>query len=69
MNVTLYSTGCPKCHVLEMKLKEVGVNFDLVKDEDLMIQKGFMTAPMLEVDGISMDFSAAIKWVNQKKEG
>ena len=69
MSVVLYSTGCPRCNVLEKKLKEAGVEFTVSNDEDEMISKGFMSAPMLEVDGEEMDFSRAVKWVNQKKEG
>ena len=63
MSITLYSTNCPKCNVLEAKLKQKGVEFELNTDEDVMIEKGFMSAPMLEVDGKVMDFSEAMKWV------
>lgn len=64
MSVTLYSTNCPKCQVLETKLKTANVDYELVTDEDLMIEKGFMSAPILEVDGEPMEFGDAIRWVN-----
>ena len=64
MKVILYTTGCPKCNVLSTKLKSKGVNYDTVEDMDIMVEKGFMQAPMLEVDGEVKDFSEAIKWVN-----
>ena len=47
-----------------MKLEQKGVEFELVTDEDVMISKGFMSAPMLEVDGEVFDFGEAVKWVN-----
>ena len=65
MDVTLYSIGCKKCKVLEKRLDEAGVKYTLVDDEDAMINKGFMSAPMLEVDGTVMDFGKAMKWLKQ----
>lgn len=64
MEVTLYSTHCPKCIVLEKKLQSTKVQYNLVEDQDVMIKKGFMSAPMLEVDGEVMDFTKAVNWVN-----
>lgn len=64
MHTILYSTGCPKCNVLKTKLTQKGVDFELIEDADAMISKGFMSAPMLEVDGNAMDFMDAVKWVN-----
>ena len=66
MSVILYSTHCPKCTVLETKLKDANVDFELETDMDVMIKKGFMSAPKLEVDGKVMEFGDAIKWVNDK---
>ena len=64
MEVTLYSTHCPKCIVLEKKLQSAKVQYNLVEDQDVMIKKGFMSAPMLEVDGEVMEFTKAVNWVN-----
>ena len=65
MNVILYSTNCPKCKVLEKKLGDSEIQYEVVTDEDLMIEKGFLSAPMLEVDGTVMDFGKAMKWLKQ----
>ena len=65
MNVILYSTNCPKCKVLEKKLGDSKIQYEVVTDEDLMIEKGFLSAPMLEVDGTVMDFGKAMKWLKQ----
>lgn len=65
MNI-LYSTNCPKCKVLETKLKSKNIEFEICNDIDLMLSKGIQQAPYLEVDNELMDFSNAIKWVNEK---
>lgn len=64
MNVTLYSTNCPKCIILEKKLKDKNIEFNIINDVDEMIKKGFMAAPILEVDGVSMNYMDANTWVN-----
>ena len=63
MNVTLYSTHCPKCIVLEKKLKEKNIQFNIVSDEDAIIKKGFMTVPILEVNDNIMNFQEAMRWI------
>ena len=51
--------------VLEKKLGDSKIQYEVVTDEDLMIEKGFSSAPMLEVDGTVMDFGKAMKWLKQ----
>ena len=63
MNVVLYSTHCPQCKVLETKLKQKEINYEIVTDVALMQEKGFMSAPKLEVDGTVYDFKEAVKWI------
>lgn len=65
MQITLFSTHCPRCSVLEKKLKQKGIDYDEVNDVSIMEEKGFLTAPMLEVDGKIMDFKAANDWINK----
>lgn len=72
MNVTLYTIGCPSCKVLERKLEMANlkdVDFNVVDDHDTVINKGLeagiKSAPLLEVDGKVMDFSAALKWLKE----
>lgn len=62
--ITLYSTGCPKCKVLTMKLNKKGVQYTINTDIDTMLTKGIKSAPMLEVDGQMYDFMQANTWVN-----
>lgn len=62
--VTFYTTHCPKCNVLKTKLDEKNVFYKTVEDVDVMQEKGFTSAPILEIDNKILDFVNAIKWVN-----
>lgn len=64
MKIVLYSTHCPKCNVLEKKLKEKNVTYEEVNDIEVMKEKGYFSVPVLEVDGIGMDFKTANNWIN-----
>lgn len=68
MEVVLYTTHCPKCKVLEKKLRDAHLFFKTVDDEQAMIEKGFMEAPKLEVDGEIKGFAEAIDWLKTIKE-
>lgn len=67
MKVILYSTGCPKCNVLKKKLDNLGIEYTVNSDRELMQMKGFNLLPVLEVDDIPMEFKRAIDWVNNKE--
>ena len=67
MNIKLYTTHCPKCIILEKKLDTKGIEYEMITDEEVMIDKGFMSAPMLEVDGEVMNFKQANDWVNNQE--
>lgn len=68
MKVVLYSTHCGKCKALEMKLKQKGINFDIVEDTDKVVEKGrevgINSAPILCIDDKYFDFVQGIKEVN-----
>ena len=66
MNVVLYSTHCPKCNVLESKLNQKGISYEEVNDVKIMREKGFMSAPNLEVNGVVYDFKEAVKWIGEQ---
>ena len=63
--ITLYTTHCPKCKVLTKKLTEKNIEYIEFTDVDKMIKMGFDIMPMLEVDGVVMDFGTANKWINE----
>ena len=64
--VKFYSTHCPKCRVLEAKLKQKNIEYEECNDIEEMLKLGIQEAPQLEVDGKLMTFSEAVKWVNEK---
>lgn len=63
--IILYTTYCPKCAVLETKLKQKNIEYNICDDVDVMQQKGFMSAPMLEVNEKIMTFGEAIQWLKE----
>ena len=62
----LYTTHCPKCKVLTIKLTQKNINFEVIDDIDTMQKMGFRSAPMLDVDGELMDFTKALAWVKEQ---
>ena len=54
--IVVYSTGCPKCGVLERKLNEKSISYEMCTDVDKMLALGITSVPVLDVDGKMMDF-------------
>lgn len=65
-NIILWSTHCPRCKVLESKLKQKNINYEECDDVQLMLSKGLETAPALEVDGTMMNFKEAAEWIKEQ---
>lgn len=65
-NVVFYTVGCPRCTVLEKKLKEANIDYEIFSDVDKMLEMGMDDMPVLEVDGKRMSFSEAVKWARRK---
>lgn len=68
MNIILYTTRCPRCDIISKKLQENNIGYIEFTDVDKMIEMGFSMMPMLEVDGVIMDFGTANKWINEFNE-
>lgn len=64
--VTLYTIGCTKCTVLEKKLDSAKIEYEICDDRELMESKGFEFMPVLDVNGQIMNFTEAVKWVNER---
>jgi len=62
--ITLYSTHCPQCKALEMKLNKKKIEYTICDDVKEMERLGFKAAPILAVDGNYLPFTSAIQWVN-----
>lgn len=63
--IELFSTGCPKCNILEKKLTQKNIPFTKNSNIEELIQKGFTSAPILKVGGEYLEFADAIKYVNE----
>ena len=68
----MYTTHCPKCNVMERKLKEANIEFEEIDDNAKVLEVatslGFTMAPLLEVDGSVMDFKDGIEWIRKNAE-
>ena len=67
--IVLYTTNCPRCHILEAKLNEKKIGYTRIEGEEAIgyiQERGFMTAPLLIVNGEALDYGKAIKWVNER---
>ena len=62
----LYSTGCPRCKVLEKKLESKGIAYEKNNSVDEMLELGISEVPVLNVYGQLLNFSEAIEWVNNQ---
>ena len=64
--ITLYTTHCPKCRVIETKLTKKGIPFEINDNVDEMLKLGFKFAPVLCVNGEYLYFTKANNWINQQ---
>lgn len=64
--VKLYSNGCPRCAILKNTLDNLKIPYVVIDDMQKVIDAGFKTIPILEVDGEMMTYAAAMKWCNQR---
>jgi len=68
MKITLYSNDCPRCRVLEKKLEQKKIDFEVNKNlEDILeiaAKVNMSSAPLLEVDGEVLGFEQANKYIN-----
>jgi hypothetical protein len=65
ISIVLYSTGCPKCSILEKKREEKKIPYDTVTDIEEMITLGINEVPVLSVNGDLLPFAKAVKWINE----
>lgn len=66
MKVVMYSTHCPKCKVLAMKLTQKGIEFEEIDDLDEMRRIGLKSAPALRIEGNILGFNEAIEWLKRQ---
>lgn len=63
--MVLYTTGCPKCRILEKKLWDKGIDFEKCDDREVMNNLGIASVPVLKLDdGSMLGYFEAVKHVN-----
>ena len=64
----LYTIHCPKCRVLETKLKQKNIEYEEISDEKKLLELGLSDMPMLELDsGELLTFLEANNYINSLK--
>lgn len=63
--VTLYSTNCPKCKIIEAKLKQLGLEYKVITNIEEMKTLGITTAPVMCVDDKKYDFNNSIRYLKE----
>lgn len=64
--IILYTIDCPKCKVLERKLEEKNIQYEICKDTNIMAEKGYMYLPILEIDDKVLNFKEAVDWIKEQ---
>lgn len=64
--IILYTNHCPRCTILGKKLQEKNISYETFTDVQKMIDMGFESMPVLQVDEKKMLFKEAVKWVNKE---
>lgn len=64
MELKLYTTHCPRCGVIEKKLKSAALDYTEISDPIEIGKRGIDMVPVLEIDGKLYGFGSAIKWLH-----
>lgn len=65
-NVILYSTGCVRCNLVKKMLDVHNVPYKEITDKQIMIEKDFENAPVLEVDNkVIEEYNMILLWLRE----
>ena len=64
--IILYTIDCPKCKVLERKIEEKNIQYEVCRDTNIMAEKGYMYLPILEIDDKVLNFKEAVDWIKEQ---
>ena len=67
MKVKLYTTHCPKCKILEERLNEKKVKYDVIDNIEELQKMNFKSVPNLEIDGKIYNYLDSIRYLNKMK--
>jgi len=60
----VYTTGCPKCRILEKKMMLKKLHYTVSSDIDVLVKENILTVPVLYVNGRYLKFEDAIQYIN-----
>lgn len=60
----LYTIGCPKCAILEKKLKSKNIDFEICTDTNIMSQLGIDSLPVLGIGNNLLPYKEAVNYIN-----
>ena len=61
----LYTTGCPKCRILEKKLSDKGIGFEKCDDKEAMNSLGIVSVPVVRLDdGRLLGYFEAVQYLS-----
>lgn len=66
MKVILYSTGCPQCNILKEMLQKKNIIFQIEDNIEEMKRLGFLSLPMLSIDGKIFNFKEAFNFLKNE---
>jgi hypothetical protein len=67
-SITLYTIHCPACNVLEKKLKNKNICFNIIDSEDILNDLGIESFPMMSInDGPLLNYKEAREWVDAQE--
>ncbi len=67
MDVTIFTTECPVCKMLESKLDSKNIKYSKVTDTNVMLNLGISSVPMLKVNEEMMDTKKAMEFISNLK--
>ena len=60
--IKFYSTNCPRCHVLQKKMDNKNIQYEIHTDTQEMVKLGLVNAPALLLEnGQLLDFKKSIE--------
>lgn len=63
--IILYSNDCKRCNLVKRMLDAHQVEYAEIKDQRIIAEKDFESAPVLEIDGKAMEYQAILTWLRE----
>ena len=61
--IKLYSTDCVRCNIVKQMLNTHKVKYKEIHSKEAILDMGFDSAPILEVDGKAMEYHDILIWL------